>query len=619
MGPLGNAVSSKNGHDINPLDEVLLVRNPKESLFVPLGKQASSNVVFDEATQGLAAAPVPRYDQTHRRPQPVDLPRGNGGDGPGGDDQGGDDQGGDDQGGVRLPVPYPSLPSKVEIKAEIEADVKSVRDASTQLSGLENQVNENDAKIINELRQMFDQAVADNVLQEEEIIKLGQMLDAAEQQIEDIRVKRQLLSVRLMLRAIRRRRLNTRLAFERFRNLKRKRPEMVSQETQMDRNPQRSMATQMDGEQVDSGTQMESADRSSVIIERMRQRILRQQRENNHNLRNSFMFLQRHSNNKAVRQLRQQVGDIVLQLQDAIDSQDRQQLVAVRDEAIQLRNNAVQNFRGNMRDVARVAQNSIVAIGDTVNGVLQYGAAAMEAIGPPLLNGTIQAAEAAVRGLGSAGTAVVRVGGQAGMQALESGTRLGVDAVAGGSRLGRDMERGGGNFIQNAWQYTRNALAGLSVPRMIGASAPNNTAAPNPEPSALEDAQYDDEPLALGDAQYDDEEDVQEAPAQQGPRQRKPTKGVQRLRLLTQIFDLAEYNLEERRQYVNMFNYFQMGDLQYIVDRLAGISLEMRRQRLRPMPFIRNEIDSFVRQMMNRISERNQRPTKAARQLQDDD
>jgi hypothetical protein len=245
----------------------------------------------------------------------------------------------------------------------------------------------------------------------------------------------------------------------------------------------------------------------------------------------------------------------------------------------------------------------------------------LEAIGPPLLNGTIQAAEAAVRGLGSAGTAVVRVGGQAGMQALESGTRLGVDALQQGAIMGRDMEREGGNMFQRAIRriqgairtYNQRRAAQIEADETLEQGAPNDDAAPNPEPLALENAQY----LALGDAQYDDEAAAQQAPAQQGPRQRKPTKGVQRFRLLTQIFDLAEYSPQEERQYGNMFNYFQMGDLQYIVDRLSGISLEMRRQNIQPMPFIRNEIDSFVRQMMNRIQERNQRPTKAVRNIQD--
>jgi hypothetical protein len=57
QGPLGPSVSSRYGHDINPLDDVLLARNVKESLFIPLQEQTSKSVRYSQAIQGPVIAP----------------------------------------------------------------------------------------------------------------------------------------------------------------------------------------------------------------------------------------------------------------------------------------------------------------------------------------------------------------------------------------------------------------------------------------------------------------------------------------------------------------------------------------------------------------------------------
>jgi hypothetical protein len=233
MGPLGNAVSSKNGHDINPLDEVLLVRNPKESLFVPLGKQASSNVVFDETIQGPA-----RYD--HRRPQPVpreDLPRGDGGGGPG------DDEGDDNPFGQYPAVQYPEMPYP-----EMYRDLQRRND---ELARAANQLSETQRQHINVLTQRIDAALRDNQLQQEEYNKLYELYNQAREQllmtledkqsevmrINTINALRRMDKILVLFKNIERRDAKrAREGFERFRDLKRgreiERPEMVSQGTE---------------------------------------------------------------------------------------------------------------------------------------------------------------------------------------------------------------------------------------------------------------------------------------------------------------------------------------------------------------------------------------------------
>ena len=531
MGPLGNAVSSRNGHDINPLDEVLLVRNPKESLFVPLGKQASSHVVYNEVTQGLA----PRYDQTHRRPQPVDLPRNDGGDGPGGNDQGGDNQGDDNPFGQYPSVQYPEM-------LEMYTDLQR---RNAELTQAANQLSETQRQHINVLTQRVDAALRDNQLQQAEYNKLSELYKQAREQllmtledkqsqvdrINTINALRRMDKILVLFKNIERRDAKrARAGFEHLRDLKRGREMGTQMDTELV-----DAGTQMGNDQVDMGTQMEvepssSTDRRGISI--MRRRIQNIQRK-------VLSRLGRHSQNQRVRQLEQQVIQVIEQADQALESQDRQQIVAARENAMQVENIAIQNFQGNVRDVANLVGANMEAIGGMLSTGLRLLGAGAQAASGPIARSTTRAIENVAAGAGSALANVARATGDVAMELGGSATRLTVDAVAGGARMQRDMERGGGNFIQNAYQYTRNALAGFgqrnaarpapsaltvgpprqngNQPLMLG--APNDTAAANPRPLALEGVQV----LALEDAQYDDQQDVQEAPAQQTAAHRQMT------------------------------------------------------------------------------------------------
>jgi hypothetical protein len=566
MGPLGNAVSSKNGHDINPLDEVLLVRNAKESLFVPLGKQESSNVVFDGAIQGPA-----RYDQTHRRPEPVprpeDLPRGDGGDGSGDDN----DQGGNPF-AQNPAVQNPEMPEMLEMYRDLQRRNADLAQAASQLD-------ETQRQNIIVLTQRVEDAIRNNQLQQVEYNKLYELYKQAREQLlmtlEDkqsevmrrntVNALRRMDKILVLFKNIERRdEKRSRAAFGKLRDFKRTRE--IGTQMRVDAGTQVDAVTQMGTN--DMGTQMEvepsssSTDRRGIAI--VRRRIQEIQRK-------VFSRLARHSQNQRVLQLEEQVFQVVQQADQALESQDRQQIIAARENALQVENIAVQNFQGNIRAVSNIVGASMERLGDALGTGLRILGAGAEAASGPLIRSTTRAVRSVATGAGSALASGLRASGEVAYETLGTATVLSVDAVAGAGHLGRDMERGGGNFIQNATQYVRNAAAGFGGfglrnrfgRGMIGAPAPNNTAAPNPRLVALGDAQYDDdddEALALGDAQYDDEPD-DEAAARQAAAQQAAAQQAAAQQAAAQAAEIRAIQVDQIKRLANLKKVIGLDDL----------------------------------------------------------